>query len=148
MAKSTTILGAHSLREFVIRWVGNAAILMVIARAMSGSGDSDPMQVNGLWAAMIAVALVSVFNVVFQPLCRVVTAFGCLVNLLSLGVFGWVVSFIFWALAFYIVGDWLQPMQENFQIHGFHTSCIAAFWMAVGNGLLNAVLLHPERDAE
>jgi uncharacterized membrane protein YvlD (DUF360 family) len=65
-----------------------------------------------------------------------------------LGLFGWAVSFLFYALTFYLLGDWLQPLGKDFTVNGFGAACVLAFWMAVGNGLLSMALHHPAPDAE
>lgn len=129
------------MREFVIRWIGNAVILLVVANALGGqNGQADPVVVHGFGAAFLGVALVTVLNLLLQPMVSAIKALGCLVNLLTIGAFGWLVSFGFWALAFYLVGFMTRPLGDNFRIESFGAAAAAAFWMAVGNGLLSMAL--------
>ena len=137
------------MREFVIRWVGNALILMIVANALNGKpGGPDPVVVQGFGAAFLGVALVTVLNLVLQPMVNIVKALGCLVNLLTIGMFGWLVSFGFWALAFFMVGYYTRPLGDNFLIEGYGAAAAAAFWMAVGNGLLSMAVHRDDDDDE
>ncbi|MBI5833184.1 MAG: phage holin family protein [Armatimonadetes bacterium] len=135
------------MREFVIRWIGNAMILLIVANALHGQpGQPDPVVVHGFGAAFLGVALVTVLNLVLQPMVSVVKALGCLVNLITIGVFGWLVSFGFWALAFFLVGFMTRPLGDDFRIESFGAAAAAAFWMALGNGLLSMAVHRREDD--
>lgn len=127
--------------RFLVRWIGNALLLMIVAGALSADGaGTDPMVVSGFWAAMLAVALVAVMHLLIKPIQAALGAMGCLVNLLTVGLFGLVLAFAFWALAFNLVGYFLQPMGDSFTISKPSVGFVAAFWMAVGNWLLNMAL--------
>lgn len=134
------------MRGFVVRWFGSALILMVVAEVMEHQAPRGhaTFVVEGLPAAMCAVVALGVFNLVMHPLAEVVTTAGCLVNLLTLGLFGSLVSFAFWTLAFYIVGDVTRAI-PGFRVDGLHASAVGAFWMSVGNFLLTAIL-HRDKD--
>jgi uncharacterized membrane protein YvlD (DUF360 family) len=135
------------MRAFVVRWVGGAVILLIVAQAVGELNGQDTFQVTGLPAALVAVVVLSIFNLVLHPLVEVVKTVGCLVNLLTLGLFGGLVSFAFWTVAFYVIGDFAEVV-PGFVVKGWRAAAIGAFWMSVGNALLTAALGHSERDDE
>ena len=141
------------MKAFALRWLANAAVLLLAAGSINGSvaanAPGDPFMVTGFVPALGAVVLITIANLLLQPLAKLITSMGCVFNLLTLGLLGLVVSFVFYAVAFYLVGV-LDPF-GGFRCETFAVACQAAAIMAVANALLGPVLddkkdRHDDRD--
>ena len=126
------------MRRFALRWLANAALLLIIANNLHGTGGQAVFQVNGFRAALLAVALITLANVLVQPVAKVVASLGCLINLLTLGLYGWAISFVFYVVAFYTVGT--LDIVEGFHVNTLQDALVGAFWLSVANALLSPLL--------
>lgn len=96
--------------KLLLRWLINAAALMLIANFVSG------IHVSGFYAALIAALIFGLINALIRPLALLLTL---PVNILTLGLFTLVINaFMFW-LASTIV--------KGFSVTGFWP----AFWGAL-----------------
>lgn len=128
------------MRAFWLRWIVNAGVLLVVAETVNGPGPGghDVFEVGGFLPALGAVFLITVANLLLQPLAKIVAGFGCVFNVLTLGLFGAVLTFVFYAVAFWLVGT-LDPF-GGFYVAGMKEAAIGAFWLAAANALLQPLL--------
>ncbi len=122
----------------VIRWLASAVTLLVLANTVEG------FTVEGIGAAMTAVVVLAIGNVMLKPFVKAITTAGCLINFLTLGLFEAVVGFVFWFLAFSLIGDWFV-LVEGFQTDGIGPVLIGAVSLAAVNAILTPFLDKDER---
>jgi len=128
------------MKAFVLRWLVNAGVLLVVAQQYTALGPDGhrAFEVSGFMPALGAVVMITLANVLLHPIGEVVTALGCIFNVVTLGLFGWAVSFAFYTFAFYLVGT-LDPL-GGFHVAGLKEAAFGAFWMSVANALLTPLL--------
>lgn len=130
------------MKAFWIRWFANAAVLLLAAGAINGevaaNAPGDPFMVQGFVPALGAVVMITIANLLLQPLAKLITVVGCVFNVLTLGLLGLVTSFAFYAIAFYIAGT--LDFLGGFQVANFTTACQAALVMAISNAILGPLL--------
>lgn len=130
------------MKAFALRWLANAAVLLLAAGSINGDGAAnaagDPFKVQGFLPALGAIVMITIANLLLQPLAKVITSLGCVFNVLTLGLLGLAVSFLFYAMAFYVTGT--LDFLGGFEVANFATACQAAVIMAVANALLSPLL--------
>jgi len=107
-------------------------------RSGRGQCAGDPFKVQGFLPALGAVVMITIANFLLQPLAKIITSMGCVFNLLTLGLLGLVISFVFYAAAFYVAGT--LDFLGGFEVATFATACQAAAVMAVANALIGPLV--------
>ncbi|WPB56864.1 phage holin family protein [Xylophilus sp. GOD-11R] len=102
--------------KLILKWVLSAAALLFVAYIYSG------VQVKGFGAAMIAAAVIGLFNVVLRPVLVVLTL---PVTIITLGLFLFVINaLMFWAASGVLTG---------FQVRGFGAALVGSLiYSAIG----------------
>lgn len=101
--------------KLIVKWLLSAAALLAVAHLFSG------VQVASFTSALLAAAVIGLFNVVLRPLLVVLTF---PVTLITLGLFLFVINaLMFWAASGLLAG---------FQVSGF--------WAALVGSLIYSVL--------
>lgn len=110
---------------FVIRWVATALAIGVAAQVLPG------IQVDGLWAMMVAALLLGLVNVTLRPILLLLTL---PLNVVTLGLFTLVVNGAMLALVAGVV--------KGVHVAGFGSAILGAVLISLVGGLL-AWLLRP-----
>ena len=102
--------------KLIIRWLLAACALLVVAALYSG------VQIEGYAAALIAAAVIGLFNIFLRPLLVLLTL---PVTVVTLGLFLFVINaLLFWAAASIL--------------DGFH---VAGFWAALLGSLIYSLIM-------
>lgn len=131
------------MRAFLIRWLASAVALMLVARGVDG------FEVAGFKPAMLAVAVLAVGNLLLQPIAQIIKSLGCLLNLVTLGLFETVVSLVFWVFAFYLVGALEvggRHLVGGFEVAGMQEAVIGALVLTFVNLCLSPWLNREHRS--
>jgi putative membrane protein len=123
------------MRAIVLRWV-------LLSVAVWGTADVLPdrmVKLDQVWQAALAAAVIGLLNALVKPLMFVFKIVTFPINLLTLGMFGLVVSFVMNMIIFWGVGQWLP----GFHVHGILGAAAGAGIMGVINGVL--IMLTGER---
>ncbi|MBI2299744.1 MAG: phage holin family protein [Armatimonadetes bacterium] len=124
------------MKAFLTRWLASAVAVMVLAQV-------GVVQVSGFKAAVLAVAALAVGNLLLKPTAMVIKSAGCLLNMMTLGLFDWVVTLLFWILAFWIIGTLRpngQPIVSGFAVKGFSEALVGAVVLSLVNLFLSPFL--------
>ena len=98
----------------IVRWLINALALMLVAYLYSG------VQVNGIFAALIAALVLGLVNAVIRPLLVILTF---PVTILTLGLFIFVINaFMFW---------FVTEIVKGFTVTGFTAALIGSLMFSV-----------------
>ena len=98
----------------LVRWFINALALMLVAYLYSG------VQVNGIFAALIAALVLGLVNAVIRPLLVILTL---PVTILTLGLFIFVINaFMFW---------FVTEIVKGFTVTGFTAALIGSLMFSV-----------------
>lgn len=89
-----------------------------------------------VWTLVVVSAVIGVVNAVLQPVAKTV---GCLLYVLTLGLFGLVVNGLLFWLSGWITGRLGLP----FEVEGFWAAFFGALVVSVVGGLANLVLVRP-----
>jgi putative membrane protein len=115
----------------ILRWLLNALGLILVSKMLAG------FQVDDLWAALIAAAILGLVNVLIRPILLILTL---PVNILTLGLFTFVVNALMLLLVARIV--------QGFSIASFGTAILGALLLWVISMVLDLLLApkpnHPE----
>ncbi len=100
--------------KLIIKWLLSAAALLFVAYIYSG------VQVLGFGSALVAAAVIGLFNVILRPVLVVLTL---PVTILTLGLFLFVINaLMFWAASGVLAG---------FQVRGFAAALIGSLMYSV-----------------
>ena len=98
----------------IVRWFINALALMLVAYLYSG------VQVNGIFAALVAALVLGLVNAVIRPLLVILTL---PVTILTLGLFIFVINaFMFW---------FVTEIVKGFTVTGFTAALIGSLMFSV-----------------
>ncbi|MFC5382006.1 phage holin family protein [Aquipuribacter nitratireducens] len=89
-----------------------------------------------VWTLVVVAAVIGVVNAVLQPIAKTV---GCLLYVLTLGLFGLVVNGLLFWLSSWITGRLGLP----FEVDGFWAAFWGALVVSVVGGIANLVLVRP-----
>lgn len=106
----------------ILHWLFTALILMLVAKITPG------VYLDSFGTALIAAVVLGLVNFAIRPLLTLLTL---PLTVLTLGLFAFVVN----ALLFGLVA-WLVP---GFEVHGFLSALIGAFFLAIMAALLDMV---------
>lgn len=102
--------------KLILKWLLSAAALLFVAYLYSG------VQVQGFGSALIAAAVIGLFNVILRPVLVVLTL---PVTIITLGLFLFIINaLMFWAAS---------GVLEGFQVRGFAAALIGSLiYSAIG----------------
>lgn len=103
-------------------WLVKAAILLLTAYFVPG------FRIESFWTALIVVLVIGLLNIFLKPLLLFLTL---PINILTLGLFTFVVNAVLLYIATLFV--------PGFKIDSFVTAIVAAFVIAIINGLFSLV---------
>ncbi|MBW1864513.1 MAG: phage holin family protein [Deltaproteobacteria bacterium] len=109
------------MNGLTIRWLTLTAAIIVASYMIDG--------VAGVFSAIFAAAALGIFNAFFRPIALVLTL---PVNILSLGLFTFVINAVMLKLASGII--------PGFDVHGFWASVWGAFLISIISCLLNSFI--------
>lgn len=112
------------MKGLAIRWLLNAAALLVTAWLMPG------MEIKGFAAALIAALALGVVNAIIRP---VIMFFTLPLNILTLGLFTLVINAFMLLLA--------KSVVTGFVVSGFWAAFFGSIVLTVVSGLLSAIIL-------
>jgi putative membrane protein len=108
----------------ILRWLANAVGLAVVAALLPG------IRLHGAAAVVVAALVLGVVNAVIRP---VLLLLALPLNLLTLGLFTFVVNALMLELTAAVV--------PGFEVHGFLTAVVASLLLAV----ISAIVTHLAR---
>ncbi|MEO5657640.1 MAG: phage holin family protein [Nitrospiria bacterium] len=108
---------------FLIRWVINAAALLLISQVIRG------IEVDGVVAALAAGAVLGILNAVLRPVLLILTL---PLTLLTLGLFALVLN----GFMLYLAGS----LVKGFTVTGFWSAVFGALLLSIVSGLANAFI--------
>jgi putative membrane protein len=114
----------------LLHWVLTALILMLVAKITPG------IHLAGFGTAMVAALVLGLVNFFLRPLLSLLTL---PINVLTLGLFSFVVN----ALLFGLVA-WMVP---GFEVHNFLSALIGSLLLAVMTAILDMLFSHRQRMA-
>jgi putative membrane protein len=112
-----------------LRWLINAASLMIIASVVSG------VEINGWYSAFIAALVLGLINVFLKPILIILTL---PVNILTLGLFTLLIN----ALLFNFAGS----IVKGFDVSGFGAAFFGALLMTGINILVHSIFKKNKKD--
>lgn len=109
--------------RLVMVWASTAIGLLIISRLGIG------ISAQSLTAVLIAAVLLGLINLIVRPVVRLITL---PINLLTLGLFGWVINgLMLWATS------WLVP---GFHVSGFLPAVFGAVLLAIISGVFHWII--------
>lgn len=121
----------------IIRWALAVVALYVTSRLVPG------IEIGSLPWAMLTVALLALLNALVHPIVFLLKLGGCMINLLTLGLYGLALSLLANTLVFYLVGQ--GRLVEGFHVKGFLPALEGALLMMVFNGVITLLIRRRER---
>ena len=113
----------------LVRWFINALALMLVAYLYSG------VQVNGIFAALIAALVLGLVNAVIRPLLVILTL---PVTILTLGLFIFVINaFMFW---------FVTEIVKGFTVTGFTAALIGSLMFSVISLVTNWLVFDKDKN--
>ncbi|MCS6859787.1 MAG: phage holin family protein [Abditibacteriales bacterium] len=128
------------MRHFILRAIVSGVGLLFVANAFF----RDSIIIEGVVASILAVAVIGIVNALVRPLLFVVKIFTFPVNLLTLGLFGLILSWVVNALIFLVVGN--AEMIPGFQVKGFIPALLGSFALSVINSLATMLIGRTKED--
>ena len=114
----------------VVRWFINALALLLVAYLYSG------VQVDGIFAALIAALVLGLVNAIIRPLLVVLTL---PVTILTLGLFIFVINaFMFW---------FVTEIVKGFTVTGFMAALIGSLMFSVISLVTNWLVFDKEKKS-
>lgn len=111
------------MKGLLIRWVINALALVTVSQFIRG------IEVDTLFSAFVAAAVLGVINAVLRPILLLLTL---PITILSLGLFALVIN----GFMLYMAGS----VVEGFHVSGFWASVFGALFLSVISGIANAFI--------
>ena len=125
------------MRALLLRWI-------LLSLAVWGAASVLPnhmMVVSSVWSALLAVVVIGFVNSLVKPILFIFKLVTFPINLLTLGLFALIVSFVMNAIVFWLAGHGWLP---GFRVHGVVGAAAGAAIMSVISGVL-ALLLERRR---
>ena len=111
------------MNGLTIRWLTLTAAIIVASYMIDG------IRVTGVFSAVFAAAALGIFNAFLRPIALILTL---PVNILSLGLFTFIINAVMLKLASGII--------PGFDVHGFWASVWGAFLISIISWLLNSFI--------
>jgi putative membrane protein len=125
------------MRRIFINWVVSALALLLAAAALKQGVDINPW-----WHVIWIAPLLGLINALVGGISGLISFFALPVNILTLGCFGFVLSFVLYAVAIYLLG---QNLNQIFVVKSFWWAVALAAVMALFSAVLNIILPKDER---
>ena len=114
----------------ILHWIFTALILLLVAKITPG------VYISGFGTALIAALVLGLVNFAIRPLLTLLTL---PLNILTLGLFSFVINAILFGLV-----AWMVP---GFEVTNFLSALVGAFFLAVMTALLDFFFSHQQRPA-
>ena len=111
------------MKGILIRWIINALALLLISRLIQG------IEVDSLFSAFVAAAVLGVINAVLRPILLILTF---PITILTLGLFVFVIN----GFMLYLAGQ----LVKGFYVHGFLAAVFGALFLSVVSWLTSAFI--------
>ena len=111
------------MKGILIRWIINALALLLISQLIQG------IEVNGLFAAFVAAAVLGVINAILRPILLILTF---PITILTLGLFVFVIN----GFMLYLAGQ----LVKGFYVHSFLAAVFGALFLTLISWLANAFI--------
>ena len=111
------------MRELLIKWVVNAAALLIGVKLLSGA------EIKGFSSAMFVAAIIGILNVSLKP---ILSFFSFPIILLSLGLFTLVINAGIIMIA--------SAISENFRVGSFWNALIIGVMLSIANTIVNFII--------
>jgi putative membrane protein len=111
------------MKGLLIRWIVNALALLLISHVIKG------IEVDTVWAAFVAAAVLGVINAVLRPILLLLTL---PITVLTLGLFALLIN----GFMLYIAGS----VVNGFHVHGFWAAVFGALFLSVISWIANAFI--------
>lgn len=111
------------MKGLLIRWVINSLALVLVSQVIKG------IEVDHLFAAFVAAAVLGVINAVLRPILLLLTL---PITILTLGLFALVIN----GLMLYIAGS----VVEGFHVSGFWAPVFGALFLSAVSWIANAFI--------
>jgi putative membrane protein len=111
------------MKGILIRWIINALALLLISRLIQG------IEVESLFSAFVAAAVLGVINAVLRPILLILTF---PITILTLGLFVFLIN----GFMLYLAGQ----LVKGFYVHGFWAAVFGALFLSVVSWLANAFI--------
>lgn len=111
-------------RTFVIRWLANAIVLLVIPYLMGPA-----VRMTGLVPALLAAFILGIVNALIRP---VLIILSLPIQLLTLGLFTFIINgFMLWIVS---------RIVQGFYISGFWPAVLASILLSIGSSIISWVV--------
>ncbi len=110
----------------IVRWIILALALILVARITPG------MEISGLLAALVSVAVISLINTFVKPLIVFLTL---PINIITLGLFLFVINALMFGLAAFLV--------PGFSLGGFFPALLGSFLYSLFSIIVNMTVGQP-----
>jgi putative membrane protein len=111
-------------RTFIIRWLANAVVLLMIPYLMGPA-----VQVAGIVPAFLAAFILGIVNALIRPILIVLSL---PIQLLTLGLFTFIVNgFMLWIVS---------GIVQGFYISGFWPAVLASILLSIGSSIISWVV--------
>ncbi len=128
------------MRHFILRVIVSGVGLLFVAHAFFPQG----IIIEGVKASIMAVGLIGILNALVRPLLFIVKLLTFPVNLLTLGLFGLLLSWVVNVLIFLIVGQ--GGLIDGFEVRGVGAAVIGSFALSVINGFATMLIGRNKED--
>jgi putative membrane protein len=128
------------MRHFILRVIVSGVGLLFVAHAFFPKG----IIIEGIKASILAVGLIGILNALVRPLLFIIKLLAFPVNLLTLGLFGLLLSWVVNVLIFLIVGQW--GLIDGFEVRGVGAAVMGSFALSVINGLATMLIGRNKED--
>jgi putative membrane protein len=126
------------MRHLIVRLIINVAALLVVVN-IPGLGITFSGQP---WGLVVVALIFGVVNSVVRP---ILLGVGCLINMVTLGLFTFVVNALMLMLTDYL-SHMVQPqLQFSFNVNGFISALVGAIIISVVSAVLSAFIRENRR---
>jgi putative membrane protein len=122
--------------RLLLRVAVTAVAVWLAAVLVPGIGFEAGTAADAVVTLLVVSVLIGVVNAVLQPIAK---TFGCLLYILTFGLFGLVVN----GLLFWLAGWLAEQLGLPFEVDGFWAAFLGALVVSVVSGLGNWLLVRP-----
>jgi putative membrane protein len=122
--------------RLLLRVAATALAVWVAALLVPGIGFEAGTATDAVVTLLVVSVLIGVVNAVLQPVAKTV---GCLLYIVTFGLFGLVVN----GLLFWLAGWLAERLGLPFEVDGFWAAFLGALVVSVVSGLVNWLLIRP-----
>lgn len=111
------------MKGIILRWLANAVAIFITAHLIQG------LEVNGIKGAIVAAAILGIFNALIRPLLLLLTL---PLNILTLGLFTLIVN----GFLLFLV----SKVTPQLIVQGFWPAAVGAMLISILSGLINWII--------